>query len=233
MNDSRPLLPDLLRWSVGNAAAMAGVTLAIAAGLPHALISLTAVLSFAALLYLCWGRWTPAGRFGPANTVCVLRVCAICILPWIAPWQIVYWGLILMAMDGLDGWVARRTGLSGEFGEFFDKESDAYFMLMLCVLLYRLPGGPGAWVLVPGLLRYLFVLFVTVARPPELKEQRSVHARWISFFMMFALLLCFAAYPGYLAYCLPLTALMTVLLVYSFAASLYTMYRPSAAREKV
>ena len=232
MNDNHPLLPDLLRWSEGNAVAMAAVTLATAAGAPLSLLSLSGLLSFSLLLYRCRRRWTPAGRFGLANGVSLLRLAGILVLPWLAPEQIVYWGLLLIAMDGADGWIARRRGLAGEFGEFIDKESDAFCMLMLCLLLYRLPEGFGAWILLPGVLRYLFVLFVKFARPPEPKEQRSAKARWISFFMMLTLLFSFAADPGYLDYIRSLAVLMTLALAYSFAVSVHLMYRAPRRREK-
>lgn len=233
MNASHPLQPELLRWSDGNAAAMAAATLATVAGLPLWLLSFCGLLSFSLLLYRCRRRWTPGGgRFGPANAVSLLRLSGVFVLPWLAPGQIVYCGLILFAMDGLDGWLARRTKLAGEFGEFIDKESDAFFMLMLCLLLYRLPGGFGPWILLSGLLRYLFVLFVKFAKPPELKEERSAKGRWIFFFMMLTLLFSFAAYPGYLDSYRPLAVLMTLVLVYSFAESLYRMYRAPRGREK-
>jgi phosphatidylglycerophosphate synthase len=226
-----PLQPLLLRWSEGHAAAMIAVTLATVAGLPAWLLSLCGFASISLLVYRCRRRWTPGGRFGLANAVTLLRLCGMLVLPWLAPGQIVYWGAVLFAMDGVDGWIARRAGLAGEFGEFIDKESDAFLTLMLCLVLYRLPESFGPWILLPGLLRYLFVLFVKFAKPPQAKEQRTAKARWILFFMMLALLFSFAAYPSYLDYCRPLAALMTLALTYSFAESLYLMYRAPRWRE--
>jgi phosphatidylglycerophosphate synthase len=225
-----PLQPLLLRWSEGHAAAMIAVTLATVAGLPAWLLSLCGFTSISLLVYRCRRRWTPGGRFGLANAVTLLRLCGMLVLPWLAPGQIVYWGAVLFAMDGVDGWIARRAGLAGEFGEFIDKESDAFLTLMLCLVLYRLPESFGPWILLPGLLRYLFVLFVKFAKPPQAKEQRTAKARWILFFMMLALLFSFAAYPSYLDYCRPLAALMTLVLTYSFAESLYLMYRAPRRR---
>lgn len=227
-----PLQPLLLRWSEGHAAAMIAVTLATAAGLPAWLLSLCGFTSFCLLTYRCRRRWTPDGQFGLANAVTLLRLCGMLVLPWLAPGQIVYWGAVLFAMDGVDGWIARRAGLAGEFGEFLDKESDAFLTLMLCLVLYRLPDGFGPWILLPGLLRYLFVLFVKFAKPPQAKEQRTAKARWISFFMMLTLLASFAAYPSYLDYCRPLATLMTLVLACSFAMSLYLMYRAPPLREE-
>lgn len=226
-----PLQPLLLRWSEGHAAAMIAVTLATVAGLPAWLLSLCGFTSISLLVYRCRRRWTPGGRFGLANAVTLLRLCGMLVLPWLAPGQIVYWGAVLFAMDGVDGWIARRAGLAGEFGEFIDKESDAFLTLMLCLVLYRLPESFGPWILLPGLLRYLFVLFVKFAKPPQAKEQRTAKARWILFFMMLVLLFSFAAYPSYLDYCRPLAALMTLMLTYSFAESLYLMYRAPRWRE--
>ena len=69
MDDSRSLQPELLRWSERNAAVMTVVALAAAAGSPLWLLSASGALSFVLLTYCCRQRWTPAGRFGPANAV--------------------------------------------------------------------------------------------------------------------------------------------------------------------
>src|SRR5690606_31188744 len=144
------------------------------------------------------GRWTPQGRFGPANVVTLARLAGMFALPFVPPPMIVVagFGLALLALDGVDGWVARRTATSGEFGAFLDQECDAFFLLLLCLLLYRLPGGLGPWVLAPGLLRYLFVLYVRIARPPLRKEPRSRRAMWVFVLTVLSLLLCLAAHPA-------------------------------------
>ncbi len=225
MDDQQPLQSGLVRWSEGNAALMTAVALAAAAGLPLWLLSLSGVLSFSLLSYRCRQRWTPAGRFGPANAVTLARLCGVFVLPFLPPAHVAIAGAVLLALDGVDGSIARRTGLNGEFGEFFDKESDAFFMLVLCSMLYQLPGGLGAWVLVPGLMRYLFVIYVKLARPPVPKEARTAKAGWIFVLMISTLLVCLATYPGYLDYSRPLVVSMSVVLAFSFAHSLYRMYR--------
>lgn len=229
---SRSLQADLSRWSTGHAFAMIMVAIAVAAGQPPWLPCAAGALSFALLAWYCRGRWTPAGRFGPANAITMARLAGMFALPFLPPLLIALWGTLLLALDGLDGRVARRTGTSGEFGAFLDQECDAFFMLLLCLLLYRLPEGPGAWILLPGLLRYLFVLFVRIARPPVPKEPRSRHAIWIFVLTMAALLLCFAAHPGHLDDVLPFAALMSLALAGSFGDSLYRMYRRSSQGER-
>jgi phosphatidylglycerophosphate synthase len=61
---------------------------------------------------------------------------------------------IALVLDGLDGWVARRTGTSSAVGARFDMEVDAFLILVLCV--YVAPVN-GWWVLTLGLARYAFV----------------------------------------------------------------------------
>ena len=59
------------------------------------------------------------------------------------------------ALDGVDGWLARRTGTATSFGARFDMETDALMILVLSVLAWRY-GKAGIWVLAGGLMRYAF-----------------------------------------------------------------------------
>lgn len=222
---SRSLQQDISRWNTGHSVAMIAVATAVMAGMPPWLACLVAALSFVLLLVDCRGRWTPGGRFGPANVVTIARLGGMFALAFVPPLMVAILGTVLLALDGVDGWVARRTGTSGEFGAFLDQECDAFFLLLLCLLLYRLPGGFGAWILLPGLLRYLFVLYVRIARPPLRKEPRSKRAMWIFVLTVLSLLLCFAAYPALLDGPRALAAIMSAALALSFAESLYRMHR--------
>jgi phosphatidylglycerophosphate synthase len=59
-------------------------------------------------------------------------------------------------MDAVDGWIARRSRMTSRFGARFDMEVDALLILTLAILTWQ-HGKAGAWVLLSGLLRYLFV----------------------------------------------------------------------------
>lgn len=61
---------------------------------------------------------------------------------------------VALALDAVDGWVARRTGTVSELGARFDMEADAFFIL---VLSGYAAGSLGRWVLAIGLMRYAFV----------------------------------------------------------------------------
>jgi len=65
-------------------------------------------------------------------------------------------GLAATMMDGVDGWMARRTGMASRFGARFDMEIDALLILALAILTWQ-HGKAGAWVVLSGLLRYVFV----------------------------------------------------------------------------
>jgi phosphatidylglycerophosphate synthase len=64
--------------------------------------------------------------------------------------------LLATALDGVDGWLARRQRIASEFGARFDMEIDALLILVLAVLVAQFEKA-GVWVVLSGLLRYLFV----------------------------------------------------------------------------
>lgn len=61
---------------------------------------------------------------------------------------------LALALDWVDGQVARRTGTSSVLGARFDMEVDAFLLLVLGIYL---TPTLGAWVLAIGLMRYAFV----------------------------------------------------------------------------
>jgi phosphatidylglycerophosphate synthase len=61
---------------------------------------------------------------------------------------------LALALDAVDGWIARRTNTTAAFGALFDGEVDAFLMLVLSVYL---APSVGAWVLAIGATRYAFL----------------------------------------------------------------------------
>jgi len=72
-------------------------------------------------------------------------------------WWIACLSAVALALDGLDGRLARSRGRASALGARFDMELDAFLLLALSVLLYQ-GGKVGAWVIAIGALRYVFVL---------------------------------------------------------------------------
>jgi phosphatidylglycerophosphate synthase len=71
-------------------------------------------------------------------------------------WLLVAVALVAVALDGVDGALARRRGEQSDFGARFDMETDALLILVLAALVWQ-HDKAGAWILLAGLLRYLFV----------------------------------------------------------------------------
>jgi phosphatidylglycerophosphate synthase len=67
---------------------------------------------------------------------------------------VVTFAAVALALDFVDGQVARRTGTESSMGARFDMEVDAFLILVLSVHV-ALAFGP--WVLAIGAMRYLFV----------------------------------------------------------------------------
>ena len=62
--------------------------------------------------------------------------------------------VVALALDAVDGWVARRTRTASALGARFDGEVDAFLILVLSVYVAR---SAGAWVLAIGAARYAFL----------------------------------------------------------------------------
>jgi phosphatidylglycerophosphate synthase len=60
--------------------------------------------------------------------------------------------VVALVLDGVDGWVARRTRTVSALGARFDMEVDAFLLLVLSVYVGR---SVGLWVLAIGAARYV------------------------------------------------------------------------------
>ena len=106
----------------------------------------------------------PYPEFGPANYVTAIRAALVALVASVVGhpatpsmlWALVALTIVASALDGVDGWVARRTGMTSGFGARFDMETDALLILALSVLVWQQERA-GAWVLLCGLMRYGFV----------------------------------------------------------------------------
>lgn len=119
-----------------------------------------------AFAFFLWGRRDQLRRvgFGVANRVTAVRgglVIALGVVEPAARWSMVAVALAVFVLDAVDGWWARRTATASTFGAEFDMEVDAAYVAVLSVCLWREAVG-GAWILVPGALRYVYVLTIAV-----------------------------------------------------------------------
>ena len=136
----------------------AGVCLGVAgwlAGAAYALV-VWAVLRSAL-------RRSQARTFGPANGVTLARATLVgCVTAIVAQTladhepvtALIVIAAVALALDAVDGQIARRTGTATALGARFDMEVDAFLILVLSVFVSR---SFGVWVLAIGLMRYAFV----------------------------------------------------------------------------
>jgi phosphatidylglycerophosphate synthase len=133
-------------------------------GLSGAGWAVGAMCGVAASVGIVRGFARRAHAFGPADRVTFLRVtmaCAVAALVADAFVQKPALGPLLaltvaaLALDAVDGLVARSTGTASSFGARFDGEADAFLILVLSVFVARTAGG---WVLAIGAARYAFAL---------------------------------------------------------------------------
>ena len=174
-------------------------------------------------------------RFGGANQVTLLRGLLVALMipsllaPDRQPWSTVILGMVALALDGIDGPIARRTGMASPFGARFDMETDALTVLMLS-LLVAAEGRVGPWVLASGALRYLYVaagwIWPWLARPVPPSVARQ--------------LVCVLQIAGLLAALLPIlappwpsaiAAAALALLIWSFGRDVIGLMRDKGMAE--
>jgi phosphatidylglycerophosphate synthase len=131
-----------------------------------------------------WLRHRRAEAFGVANSVTLARAALTVLLVALlgtAPtpavgWVVVAFGTAGVALDGVDGALARRRNEASSFGARFDMETDALLILVLAALVWQ-HGKAGPWILAAGLMRYLFVAaswalpWFGAALPPSRRRQ--------------------------------------------------------------
>jgi phosphatidylglycerophosphate synthase len=127
--------------------------------------------AYAVVTWLVLGRaLRRSGRhlLGPANQVTLARATLVGGVAALAADSIqghvplavlVTLATVALALDAVDGQVARRTGTTSALGARFDMEVDAFLILVLSVVVAESLGG---WVLAIGALRYGFVAAAAV-----------------------------------------------------------------------
>ncbi|MGE0312397.1 MAG: CDP-alcohol phosphatidyltransferase family protein [Lautropia sp.] len=224
-------------------APFAAVTLA--SPLQAALAALPIATALALLARTLPRSW-PHARFGAANTVTLFRLGLAGLLaaqllasgepasqatPFAAggvdpAWIVFALAALAAALDALDGWLARRSGMDGTIGARFDMESDAFLILVLSALAWH-TSAAGPWILASGLLRYAFVaagMALPWMRAPLPFSQRRRAVCAVQVATLVACLL--PALPGSVT--ATIAALGLAALVWSFAADVRALAPPPA-----
>ncbi len=164
----RSLVPDLsnrlgpLAGLVGTLVLLAALARTVGLGGAGWLVGLASGLTLnVALARALWRD--PSARLGPAGWVTLTRatlavgVAALTAASFernAAVATLVALASVALALDFVDGWLARRTGTESALGAKLDGEVDAFLILVLSI---DVAPSVGAWVLAIGLARYGFL----------------------------------------------------------------------------
>ena len=136
---------------------------------------------------------------------------------------------VALALDGVDGQVARRTGSTSALGARFDMEVDAFLILVLSVFV----GGMfGWWTVAIGAFRYAFAAgcrampWLAVPLPPRFSRKVVAAVQGIVLVVATAQVL-----PPALAYVAVMAALAS--LTWSFGRDIAWLWRVERARREL
>ena len=159
----------------------------IEANLLHIAISVLVYAAIAVAIVMFLPLHLPQSRFGPANRISLLRGLIIAVLAgfaWNTPaspdveWVVFILASCALVLDGVDGTVARRSGMASELGARLDRELDGLLTLVLCCVIY-LSGRVEAFVLIAGMMHYAFLvarklnLMSATSLPPSFRRQAA------------------------------------------------------------
>ncbi len=147
-------------------------------------------------------REAPSGNWSPAHRVTLLRAALVGVVAcacWtdgnaVDPRWVVAVATTAFALDGVDGWLARRTNTASAYGARLDMELDAAFVVVLAALAWTWDRA-GGWVIFCGAARYLW--WVAEHAIPWFRQPLfpSSHRRHGCFIAVTALLLCLWPWP--------------------------------------
>jgi len=170
------------RWNSGHALGMISASLFALYIQSLLYLIVVALVSFSSFIwqnratlkslrpYAGYANWVTSTRLLLLVTLFIVEV----------PFFLFVSGLVLVVcLDGVDGWMARKFNHSTLFGQYFDMELDALFVLLMCCWYY-LFEEVGFWILVPGLLRYFYKLGIDLFPKNEFKERKKTYASTIA-----------------------------------------------------
>ncbi|MEM6735297.1 MAG: CDP-alcohol phosphatidyltransferase family protein [Bacteroidota bacterium] len=165
---------------------------------------------------------------GYANWVTILRLLIILVSGFllnILPNEVLFLFFALaIAMDGLDGYLAREFNHMSDFGARIDMETDAFLVLMLS-LHHANNNVIPQWIILPGLMRFLFGIMTHFIATRDVTSKKFRATIAVIFFL--SLLLAFILPKGLTAY---LTNIAGSLILLSFGLSIYGMIKGIISR---
>ena len=156
---------------------------------------------------------------GYANWITLFRL--VIILFSISYWDklsdLVLFGFfgVVIILDGVDGYIARKFNQISKQGEYLDMEIDAVFVFLLSYMHFS-HEKLNAWILIPGGLRYLYgILLAWIKEPPIVKPGKRFRST-VAVMFFISLLLPFVT--NKLIY-IPIVLITSSMIILSFSIS--------------
>lgn len=135
------------------------------------------------------------------------------------------WTLFLVALilDGLDGWMARKTQSHSQEGAIFDMESDGIWVSLICITLVSL-GIEQPWILILAAWRPVYAIVSAFLPKVETHQKGTFFGKAV--FVTVAVVLLVVSSPWRIFFLTKiLLAIACVLLSFSFLRSLFLEFR--------
>ncbi len=126
-----------------------------------------------------------------------------------------------IALDGLDGWLARRFNQVSAWGGLFDKEVDSFLVASMATLLYLRFQFPVAILLI-GLLHYWYELLLYLLAWQDLKTPPNPIGKYVAAALFVSLLLAIILPFNWSVWVVFIASFFTLL---SFSISFFYKYR--------
>jgi phosphatidylglycerophosphate synthase len=195
-----------------------------------ALLSIAGVVGVMRMVTLHRASLAAAGGFGSANAVTSLRLFGSALLCGssgvLEPHACSLLAAAVLALDGVDGWLARATHRASAFGAAYDMETDAFYVAASGFAAYRF-GHVGLFFLTCGALRYLYVLTLAALGERDDDAPRTQLGRSVFGIVAASSIVALWPVPGL---AVPFAICATLALAYSFGRSLAWVLRTRAER---
>ena len=174
----------------------------------------------------------PHGEFGLCNAITLTRAAIVAFLigalfdPAFSVWLFFELSVVAFALDAVDGWLARRSGLTSGVGARFDMETDSGLAAVLAVWIL-MEGTAGPEVLVLGFARYWFLAAMVALPALRAELPPSFRRKAVCVFQIGTLIaLILPVTPPSVA--LPAAMIAAMLVIWSFAIDIVWLLRRGA-----
>lgn len=169
---------QISNWSEKHALLMLALSAVVLFTQRMELLSLGAMISFSSFAHRGSKHLAAIKPFGGyANLITGLRLILILVASFLfsVVTPEVIFGILLGAtiLDMLDGFVARKTKQTTDFGSYFDREVGSFLVLLLCFYFFQYQEEAW-WILIPGLMGYIFTLLMAQLKKNDNTEGRDM-----------------------------------------------------------